>query len=316
MDITEISKILSQPTGNLLSKEAGVYKGQWTFYALIYGVRAVYNAYVQKQIDIDRFKTLALPILSRIMEEPAVAFDTRYWGTSVAKDLGRTAKHHLATVSLRCWVLQMYNMITGDYEDEYLDYLDALNARYVENGYSMLRVGPRTPLFLPDNMIGLAVLDNSRYAETAERVLAKAKLDFGQLLPKSIRGRKVSGGYNALTCYYLSLFRDKSKAETLWNTIYTQLHKTSIFGIEGIKERKGSDAVVGMDGDGGPVLNGIGVIATAFSIGSAKKFGPKGFYNNIVKSGCKFEKLMSVMGLKSFTLVGPVILNALSNEKE
>lgn len=317
MNIEQISKKLSVPTEDLLKKETGVYWGEWTFYALVYGIRAMYNAYKGGEITGEKFKGLAGPVVERLMSREAVEFDTRYWNGAVDEDLADTSRHHLATVSLRCWGLQMYSEVTRERGEEYKQYLKALNDRYVDNDYNMLMVGLSMPLFVPDNMIGLAVLDNTEYSETAARVLAKANFDYTNLLPDTIGGslQYTSGAYNALTCYYLSLFRDTTNARKLWDTIYIKLHTRVFLCIDGIKEIDGEQPMVWIDKEGGPVLKGVGVIATAFSVGLAKKFGPEKFYKNISRSGSVVEVLLKVVRMADGTIVGPMILAALKRER-
>ena len=310
-DLESLATILSLPISKLTKKWQGPFPGQWVAYALVYGVRALYNN-VGTLLTREEFLQLAEPIVKHIMSEKMALFETKYWRSDVEKDFGKPQQHHLAMLSLRAWTLQMLKDYDESYNDRYLDYLDELADKYKANGKTFLKIGPRTPLFVPDNLLGVAVLANSpMYAQLAEEILHKhSSLDYTKILPKTIRSKKCPGSYAALSSYYLSLFPDKTRSRQQWEAIKKNLLQK--FPVWGIKEHQ--HVYFGISTDGGPILAGASVIATAFSIGPAKIFGDKEIFEHFTKLGKRFKTGLKLVGLEQFAIVGPAVLYAMMSE--
>ncbi len=314
-DLIKLSKTLSQPVSQLLDKEKGVYAGQWTIYALVYGIRALYNS-VGTLITETEYLQLASPIVDNIMSKEAVKFDAKYWGGSIdGKQFDDLEKDHLAAISIRAWALQMHSVYDDSYKTLYEMYLNALIDRYESNGYSFLRINKHNyTRFVPDNLLAISVIDHSEYAQVAEQILGKANLNYGKLLPKTVKGRKTSGSYCCLSAYYLSLFKDKSMAKAQWEVIKAKLFGKTVT-LCGIREYEDQSPILSLDGDGGPIVNGLSVIGTAYAIGPARAFGDHDLAQKFIKQGERVAKVVKNTQLKDYLPVGLAVLYAMISER-
>lgn len=255
--------------------------------------------------------------IDQLLTDPVRGFDTRAWSADALESLG-TPQGHVAYLGYMNLALGLHRQL--DPESRYRDLNDAISGalwrRYRASDSKMLATYPNE-YYPVDNLAAIGALalharatGSDRQAELAGLVdtVRRRYLDrtTGLLIQRvDARGMAVDAGRgsgSALGAYFAS-WASPELAASLHGAVKRHLTRTPLgFGMV----REYVDADGPGDIDSGPLLWGLSISATGFSLGSARVAGDVEHFETVYRTAHLFGAPASAGEGVSFASGGPL----------
>ncbi len=254
----------------------------------------------------------------RVLDPATTAFGTEAWGERGLDALSSANGHaylgyaNLALGALR--VLAPNNRFAAQHDR----LTEALARRLEASAHGLLETYPRESypadiaavvgsIGLHDRATGSdhrALLANFSAQMRARCIDTSSGLAFQSMdaaTGRPVGAPRASG--TAIAVYFLS-FADPALARDLFDAV-RRSQRASLFGFGGVREYAPGHAGGG-DVDSGPVLFGVGVTASAFSLAGARMFGDRDLYETVYRTANLFGGPIDVGTRRPFTVAGSI----------
>jgi hypothetical protein len=268
------------------------YDGEWLFATRMFAALG----YAQSAIEHPSLRREHAERIDRCLEallDPASrAFDRDAWGSDAIDDLG-TDRAHVAYLGYLALALSLARLV--DPRSRFVPFEERviahLAARLEASEIDLCETYPGE-IYPIDNTASFGAIavhdrasgeDHSALLRRLTRGLARYRDPSSGLLFQSVRanGEPVDlarGSGTALAAYFVS-FADRSLSRSLWRSIDDRLARSAL-GFGAIREYVPGEGGWG-DVDSGPVLFGLGVSASGFSLALARIHGDRDRFESL-----------------------------------
>ena len=294
------------------------FDGEWglaTYQMAALGLMQVALAHPELQADlVAAIETCA----ERVLDPATTAFGTEAWGERGLDALSSANGHaylgyaNLALGALR--VLSPRNRFAAQHDR----LTEALARRLEASPHGVLETYPRESypadiaavvgsIGLYDRATGsdhralLATFDAQMRARCIDTASGLAFQSIDAATGRPTGPPRASG--TAIAVYFLS-FADPPLARDLFDAM-RRSQRASFLGFGGVREYALGHAGGG-DVDSGPVLFGVGVTASAFSLAGARMFGDRDLYETVYRTANLFGGPVDIGTRRPFTIAGSI----------